>query len=842
MPLPSPPEALCSSALTKPHSFVRAGSWQLRLAVALLCAGQLAPAFAGLEYDTLIEQARAGTTTPALEYLRREVPNGGSPKTAVADWIEIASWSGFDTEVIEVYQTHASRSTLSARTLAAVARSYRNLKKWTESASLYEAALALEPQNTELLRGYIHVLADGSQDAQALDRANTLVAQAPMDAKRRVTLAYVHTAGGRHFAALTELTRARSLAPDDKTILAEYVRALQTAGIPTVAKGLADLHPSLLAMPQYRRLQGDVGAELVRLAFEPHRTEAERFAIADKALAHYNKLLADWTALPSTADIQAAIVRIRIDRLGAFTARSRMDEATQEYEDLKKSGAVIPVYAVRWIAGAYLYKRQPDIARDLYRVALEQSEADGKRNNNDVTGLFYALLETEAMDEALALMERKAADNPSPLAFYSGSSEGIPNSDWADAQQELAQAHAFADNGPEAQLRLEQMLSRAPGNSGLRTALAGVYRGRAWPRRAEEELKLVETMSPRNLGLELQQGFTALDLQEWRQLDLLADDIIERYPENLQAQRLDRLRDIHHSPEIRVSGYRGLSDSPGNGINPAIGRGEYGLDTAIYSSPIKDNWRLFAGFGWGRGEFTEGRGLHRTLRGGAEWRERDNTVEAEVSSHSFGFGRKAGLRLEGRHDFNDQWQVGAGLERLSRATPLRALTSNITADSANVFVRWRAHDRREWGASLTPMDYSDGNRGINLSINGRERLYTHPYFYADAVLNMSASRNSQQTGPYFSPESDFTFLPSLDMGHIIYRNYQTEWRQQLQLGVGTYSQRDFSSDSIESISYGHRYRFNDVFEAGWKLSWIRRPYDGQREKILRGTYDLIIKY
>lgn len=131
---------------------------------------------------------------------------------------------------------------------------------------------------------------------------------------------------------------------------------------------------------------------------------------------------------------------------------------------------------------------------------------------------------------------------------------------------------------------------------------------------------------------------------------------------------------------------------------------------------------------------------------------------------------------------------------------------------------------------------------MNLSVNGKERLYTHPRWYIDGAISLATNRNSQQSGPYFSPESDYTVLPSIDIGHLIYRNYQTEWRQYLQMGLGVYNQKGFGNDSIESVGYGQRYRFNDVFDMGWKISWVRRPFDGQREKIWQGTYDMTIKY
>ena len=793
---------------------------------ALACVLAHAATLPAEAYDALVRRARSGDTAPALEYLRQEPLARPDAARMVADWIDIAGWARLDEEVVQVYREHGARRELPVSTLANVALAHRNLRQWDEALALYARALALKPEDAQLRIGEIQVLADAGRDPDAQAKALALVADAPMVARRRLALAYVHTAARRFHAALAETSRARSLAPDDAGVESAYADALQSAGLPMEAQELVDARPSLLGSPQKRRLLGDIGAELVRLSFSPARGESQRFALADRALAFYEPVL---TQLRTDPEALRDVQRMRIDRIGALTVRARMDTAVSEYEALRRDGVPVPDYALRWVAGAYLYLRQAEAARRLYSELRERHKADPVGSAGDASGLFYALVEVEAMDQAVALADDTAqtlANIPSGLGA------------WAGAAMEAAQAHSFSDDTPEAQLRFERMVAMAPGNLGARIALAGVYRGRAWPRRAEEELKMVEAMEPRALSLELQQGFTALDLQEWAQADALADDVMARYPENLQAQRLDRVRRVYRMPELRISGYRGLSSSP----NPSTGNGDYGIDTAVYSAPIKDNWRVFAGYGFGSGDFREGRGLHRTVRTGAEWRGRDNTAEGEVSSHDFGYGHRTGLRLEARHEFSDQWQVSGAAERISRDTPLRALRSDITANSATAGLRWRANERREWNLTLGALDYSDGNRRTSFGIVGRERIFTRYGLYGDLVLELSRSRNSQPGGPYFAPESDWFAMPTLDVQHVLYRHYQTEWRQRFQLGVGSYGQRGYSTGGVATFGYGQRLRMNDTFELGLAFSITRRPYDGVDENIRRAAFDLLYKF
>ena len=46
---------------------------------------------------------------------------------------------------------------------------------------------------------------------------------------------------------------------------------------------------------------------------------------------------------------------------------------------------------------------------------------------------------------------------------------------------------------------------------------------------------MAETLTPRNIGVENGQGFTALALQEWRQAEVLSRDTLARAPEKAPA-------------------------------------------------------------------------------------------------------------------------------------------------------------------------------------------------------------------------------------------------------------------------------------------------------------------
>ncbi|PHM72573.1 poly-beta-1,6 N-acetyl-D-glucosamine export porin PgaA [Xenorhabdus sp. KJ12.1] len=827
----------------KPIGFHRYRYKLLSLFVSLSCL--ITSEAAKADYDELILQARNGNTIPMLEYIRQEEKRRKLSSSQVADWLQIAGWAGRDNEVIGLWQRYHSME-LPARGIAAAARSYRNQRQWTQSVQLWHLASVLEEQNHDLKAGLIMTLADAKRDSEARQLAKRLLAQHPNAANYRL-MAYVDEAAGRTWDAMQMLSTAHERFPNDKNTTHDYLFSLKNNRINGPAWLLEQQNSSKLQLSpgQQRRLEADAAAELVRLAIIPNRSETERFDIADKALVRYEHMLNEWREQP---DAQQDYRRARIDRLGALLARFRTQELIEEYLRLQQPSSTeenteIPDYAHKWAAAAYLNLRQPDKARNILRPL---SYPNGKYPDKgiptshitleDDSVLFYSDVESEHLNEAQKLAANIKQRNVYMVNVY-GSPIRVPNDGWLQGQQFLAESAQLNEDLPEAEKRFTHLARTAPSNQKLRLDLAAIWLDRGWPRRAESELKQAEGLDHRNLSLEIQQGYTALALQEWKQVDLLADDVISRAPENVLGKRFNRLRNVHHMSELRVRVNQGIdSDSP------TSGKSSSDIDAVIYSPPINDNWRLFAGGAYNRAQFSEGRGLNRDLRGGLEWRARDIWLEGEVSGRNYRHGNNVGLRFTGWYDFNDEWRLGGSAERLARNTPLRALTNNIYANGGQIYSRWRYSERSQWSASFAPSFFSDGNNRFAYTINGMQRIYTAPYLKLDATLEVGTTHNSKQDTPYFNPKNDFTLLPALEADHIIYRHYQTVWSQQLTAGIGEYWQKDYGGGLITTVSYGQRIKWNDVVDAGVRLTLDKRPYDGRREKNLQAAFDLTYRF
>ena len=304
--------------------------------------------------------------------------------------------------------------------------------------------------------------------------------------------------------------RARDLAPGAAYVEREYVFALQRARMAGPALEHATRRPELYTEAQMRRLQADALAEQVRLASMPTRNEADRFAIADRVLAHYDALIPAWSTQGD--ETRDDVIRARIDRLHALHARYRMRDLASEYEALRAEGVAVPRYALGDVASAYLYLRQPEQAAAIYQQVAQAEEShddDPVDRLGNQTGRYYSLAEAEDFDGASRVMDETREGYPA-WVYVKGQPMRIPNDLHLQSMQVDAGARLQADDTPEAQARLEGMARNAPNNSTLKSELAALYRARSLPRASERTLKMAETLTPRNIGVENGQGFTAL--------------------------------------------------------------------------------------------------------------------------------------------------------------------------------------------------------------------------------------------------------------------------------------------------------------------------------------------
>ncbi|KJN19279.1 poly-beta-1,6 N-acetyl-D-glucosamine export porin PgaA [Enterobacter sichuanensis] len=780
----------------------------------------------GSVYEQQIQQARNGNYTPFLDYVQRYQQQHALTPENVADWLQVAGWAGRDDEVIQVWRRYGIYMPLPARGVAAVAQSSRNQKAWQPALSLWNEARSLAPENDDYRIGYIKTLADARMDTLALQEARQLVAENSSQAHLQ-TLAYVWLMQGKNSDRLLADTRALNIAPENKALQRDLIDALTDNRVNTPA--LQRSQRVALTPAQRRRLELNAAAETVRLADVPARTEKERLLLAQSALNRYDTLFAHWQNDPQAAD---DIILARIDRLGALYAHGDYPQAIREYQALTAARHPVPGWAIGWVISAYLQEKNAAAAFSL----LQRYPQYASDPQDEEHALFYAWLDTGQYQAARQYAERQTRNIPWSRYDF-GSPTPQPNDRWLSGQS-LRFNYLLATHAePEAEKLAQRMAATAPGNQGLQIDYASLLQARGLPRAAERKLKMAEALEPSNLELELQQAYVAMDLQEWRQMDVLADDVLARAPVDRSARRLDRLRAVHHLSELRLNAGKGLHSD-----NPVSGTHDMNWDATLYGPPMADNWRLFAGTRYAEGNFDEGKGSSRHLSGGVEWRPRDLQLEAELSGNRYHGASKPGARLSTTYSLTDNWQVSGSLERLSRTTPLRALRNGISANRGEGGVRWYQNERREYQFSAAVSHFSDHNRRQEYTLTGKERLWQAPSLTLDLEPEIAASKNSQRNTLYYNPARDLSVTAALSVDHEMYRHYDTLWSQQIVAGGGRYWQKNQSAGAITLVGYGQRIQWNNVIDTGVMLNWDKRPYDGKRESNLSVTFDATLRF
>lgn len=777
-------------------------------------------------YEHQIQQARNGNYALFLDYLQRYEQQHALTPGQVADWLQVASWAGRDDEVIRVWQRYGIYMPLPARAIAAVAQSRRNQKAWPSALSLWKEALSLAPDNDDYRIGYVKTLADARKDRLALSEARQLVKDNPSPAHLE-TLSYVWMRQGKNRDRLLADMRALSAAPGNEALLRETIDALTDNRVSTPALWLSQ--NAALSPAERRRLERNAAAERVRLADVPGRTEKERLRLAQNALDRYHALLSRWQNDPQAAE---DVILARIDRLGALYAQGNYRQVISEYESLTAAQHPVPDWAIGWVISAYLQEKNTVAAFSL----VQRYPHYASDPQDEEHALFYAWLDTGQYQAARRYVERETRSVPWTRYDF-GSPTAQPNDRWLTGQS-LKFNYLLATNAlPEAEKLSYRLASTAPGNQGLQIDYATLLQARGLPRAAEQKLKRAETLEPTNLELEKQQAYVAMDLQEWRQMDSLADNVIARAPADRSARRLDRLRMVHHMSELRLKAGKGLHSD-----NPVSGSHDMNWDATLYGPPVADNWRLFAGTRYAQGNFDEGKGISRHLLGGVEWRPRDLTLEAELSGNHYHGKNRPGARLSTTYSLSDNWQVSGNLERLSRATPLRALRNGISANRGEGGVRWYQNERREYQFNAAISRFSDHNRRQEYTLSGKERLWQTPTLTLELEPGIAASKNSLRNTLYYNPARELSVTAALSVDHEMYRHYDTLWSQQFVAGGGSYWQKNQSPGAVTLLGYGQRIQWNNVVDTGVMLNWDKRPYDGKRESNLSVTLDATLRF
>ena len=800
----------------------------------------LVKAYTYVERRRAIDLARAGHYEQALTLLRQLRAKYPNDSSEVMDYIAVSSWAGHDKDATKQYEK-ISRQPVPDYVLEAVGHSYRSLHQSEKALAVYRRGLKQSPRNEIFAAGEIRCLDDLGRYEEGLARAKTYTQKYGQHLDVLLAGGEAANFDQQPVEALNFYERAEAISPKNHEAVRGLIHAEDGMGASQLALKTANRHRDLMNGEEYRAIVGDVDQSLVRWGPLEPASEGTRYAETDKALAVLDEHIGEWTAKNDPA-VYPNIQRARFDRLIALRDRSRMQEVVDNYNALVQDGVEVPAYALSAVGEAYLYLRQPEIARDIFLKVLQTQPNDFESRRL----LAYAYLECDQYDESYATIDKVVADEPI-WVYLKGEPERQPNPNRVMAELDAGNVRSYSDMSDQADAQLTRIVEAAPADSRNRDAAGNLYLARGWPRKALEQFEIGKAIqSGHDVGNETGMAMANLELQNFQLAEAQTRDLMNRFPENQGVQRANRLLEVHNMAEIDVhAGYDFAPTGDSSAINNSPHGQGFDVGAELYSSPIDYNWRLFAGQDYAHEHEPNAEGIidYERSNAGVEYRNGDVTATAAPTLNIYNGHDRVGGDGTFKYTFNDMWSAGIAAELFAANTPLRALDAGVTADRYDINTMWRQSESRSLSLDAYAMPFSDGNFRTVQDAEYIERLYTNPNFKLDAEGNLATTQNNKDENRlYYNPSMDALFLAGLRGTQTLYHRYETLYEHSLLAMPGVYAQQHYGSSAAWTVRYEQRIHYNDTLNAGAGVNYTHQDYDGSALDAVSLTMDVVERF
>ena len=622
---------------------------------------------------------------------------------------------------------------------------------------------------------------------------------------------------GHRIDALAQVQAILARWPDDHEAQTLNVTLLTEIGATTRARELA----SKLQPPQgptdRARLEADHVARETRWAEGSPAYPRAPYAEADLAVADARRLAED-PLLP--ADMR---LREQFDLIVALDQAGLMDEAVQRYDALRKEGVTLPAYAERNAADALLAKRRPAEAAQVYEdsIARDPGPYDAAELDPRI-GLTYAYLESEQTTKALTNIDELAAKEQ-PWVRVPGIRLPIQNPRKFDAESAAISARSIVDMQADAYTRIVPLSREAPADSDIRRQLGMVELARGWPRRAQDDLAIADTLNPRDVDSYLDAADTKRALHDYEGID---DDLAEA---RVLGSRTDRVDRAAQSWERERGWQFDISQENGKGSSPDYGDRDSATQATIESPLIDDHWRVVALGRYSTADLPEG-DVRRTRFGlGVRGYARGLEAYVQALPAADRYVGKTALEAGVNWAMTDHWAIAADFSTAGEDTPLRAQYYGISAKTLETAVTWRASELTQARLGVARDNFSDGNKRTSWLAAFTQRVYTAPNLALDGGVEVGGSMNTQTDRPYFNPRRDNSYALTGRLENLLGRFYERQVTQRIDVAVGEYDEQGYASDWMASVRYGQIFQPCAGIRLGWGIGWHNQPYDGRRE-------------
>jgi biofilm PGA synthesis protein PgaA len=188
-----------------------------------------------------------------------------------------------------------------------------------------------------------------------------------------------------------------------------------------------------------------------------------------------------------------------------------------------------------------------------------------------------------------------------------------------------------------------------------------------------------------------------------------------------------------------------------------------------------------------------------------------------------------GYRLFGRWNMNDYWEASAEYNHNGIDLPFKGRIVDLKGNRTRLNLGWRPSDLTNFSGTVTFYDYNDGNRRQAFLFSAYRQLFASPYHWLTAQLELYTSKGTLRDRYYYNPETDASYLFTLDFWQIIHRRYDFKFVHRLVVSYGTYWQKHYEPGWVGIIRYEHHWDIDDRRAFLYGISYYRRVYDGRPE-------------
>jgi biofilm PGA synthesis protein PgaA len=759
------------------------------------------------EHDTAIAKFRAGDARGALAALKPLQAANAEIITLRADLIVFAQSAGDDALAVALGKA-IPLNTLPTYALPALARAARVSGDFALSEAAYAENLRRVPNDIDATVGRALALRGLGKLQDALDLVDALPRQAEPKLQRAIleVKALVSASFGKDLEVVRWSLEMLALDANDAAAQRYRFDALTRLGLVEQAREFTPT--ALLSREDQAQIAHEQLVAESRFVAVDENIHAYRFRI-DPVIENLSALEVQFAGTKSAQ-------RARWDRISLLLDRQRFVEAGALLQEELAKKAPVPGWFAAVSAQTLLANRAPNASIERFQNAF----ANGVDDPSARATYFYALLEAERTDEALAHAQ----------SLLQQSASAVDKGELLRAQILRARSLLYTDQVHAAWQQIEALIALAPANIEVNSVKAEAQATRGWKRDALETVNSIRGQYPSNVTATVQLADVLLQRGDRAAARAWLDEARAIDPENRRALRSARDRAINDAGLFTLDFSTGATrekQSVGNASN------EQRAELTVYSPWLFDRMRVFGSAQQLRDERSETDLIERNLGVlGAEWSQQDFSAALLLNGDNE---NNIGATARAAYEFSDRLRVDASLGHDDRDLPLRAWRDGVSATHASLGALWRVHESQAFGVNLSGARFSDGNNRKEASAVWTQRWYAQAHARIDTRLDAYVSGNSSSAGAYFSPSLRYGAALAATMDWVQWRRYEKNLTHRLSLTAGFDAQRDNNTTGLFAARYEHAWTLGRCTSLRYGVEWVQRGYDGKAEN-RRGAF------